>query len=109
MPWIRKGPWDPEEDKLLLQIVAKHGLSNWGRVSRLVQTRTPKQCTERYTQHLKGGLDHSALTEHESPSISEIEVQAKSRTGGTTSVPSDNDDLEPGDPDLVIGWANPQL
>lgn len=75
MPWIRKGPWDPEEDKLLLQIVAENGLNNWGRVSHLVQTRTPKQCTERYTQHLKGGLDHSALTEHECNMVESLVAQ----------------------------------
>lgn len=75
MPWIRKGPWDPEEDKLLLPIVAEHGLNNWGRVSHLVQTRTPKQCTERYTQHLKGGLDHSALTKHECNMVESLVTQ----------------------------------
>ncbi|KAK4219638.1 putative Myb-like DNA-binding protein [Rhypophila decipiens] len=61
----RRGPWSQAEDNLLIQLVQNQGPLNWVRISGALQSRTPKQCRERYHQNLKPTLNHEPITQEE--------------------------------------------
>ncbi|KAI9838524.1 MAG: hypothetical protein M1819_004832 [Sarea resinae] len=61
----RRGPWSPQEDMYLLQLVHTQGAHNWVRISQIIGSRSPKQCRERYHQNLKPTLNHSPITPEE--------------------------------------------
>lgn len=65
MPVHKRGPWSQTEDQYLLQLVQTQGAHNWVRISSLIQTRSPKQCRERYHQNLKPNLNHDPITPEE--------------------------------------------
>ncbi|KAL4956690.1 hypothetical protein BDW69DRAFT_158111 [Aspergillus filifer] len=64
-PTHRRGPWVPEEDQLLLQLVREQGPNNWVRISQHMHYRSPKQCRERYHQNLKSSLNRDPITPEE--------------------------------------------
>lgn len=72
MPNHRRGPWSQDEDRRLLNLVHANGPSNWVRISQQIQSRSPKQCRERYHQNLKAGLDHGPITSEEGRQIEEL-------------------------------------
>ena len=61
----KRGPWAQGEDTALLNLVNTHGAHNWVKIAQLLQTRTPKQCRERFHQNLKPSLNHSPITPEE--------------------------------------------
>ena len=61
----RRGPWLPDEDETLLQLVSTQGPNNWVRISQHMQHRSPKQCRERYHQNLKPSLNHEPISAQE--------------------------------------------
>ncbi|TKA24880.1 hypothetical protein B0A50_06609 [Salinomyces thailandicus] len=65
MPQHKRGPWSQTEDQYLLHLVNLHGAHNWVRISSTIQTRSPKQCRERYHQNLKPNLNHDPITPEE--------------------------------------------
>jgi hypothetical protein len=65
----RRGPWTPTEDRLLIELVQRQGPLNWVRISHNIQSRSPKQCRERYHQNLKPGLNHDPITPVEGEAI----------------------------------------
>ncbi|KAK2798448.1 hypothetical protein FQN51_007711 [Onygenales sp. PD_10] len=64
-PSQRRGPWVPEEDQTLLQLVRSQGPNNWVRISQHMQYRSPKQCRERFHQNLKPTLNHEPISAEE--------------------------------------------
>ena len=68
----RRGPWLPEEDQTLLQLVRSQGPNNWVRISQHMQHRSPKQCRERYHQNLKPSLNHEPITAQEGEHIEQL-------------------------------------
>eukprot|EP01113_Clastostelium_recurvatum_P047442 TRINITY_DN845_c0_g1_i3.p1 TRINITY_DN845_c0_g1~~TRINITY_DN845_c0_g1_i3.p1 ORF type:complete len:503 (-),score=149.73 TRINITY_DN845_c0_g1_i3:457-1965(-) len=46
-PEIRKGPWDEDEEALLLRLVAQHG-SCWKKIAKKISKRTDIQCRYQY-------------------------------------------------------------
>ena len=75
MPWsrtVRRGPWLPNEDALLLQLVRSQGPNNWVRISQHMQYRSPKQCRERYHQNLKPSLNHEPISADEGEVIEKM-------------------------------------
>lgn len=68
----RRGPWSQDEDRRLLALVHANGPSNWVRISQQIQSRSPKQCRERYHQNLKQGLDHGPITQEEGQQIEHL-------------------------------------
>lgn len=48
-----QGHWAKEEDKLLLELVAKHGQKCWSVIAASLRGRVGKQCRERWHNHLK--------------------------------------------------------
>ncbi|KAI1999307.1 hypothetical protein LOZ51_001794, partial [Ophidiomyces ophidiicola] len=61
----RRGPWVPEEDHELLQLVHSQGPNNWVRISQHMKFRSPKQCRERFHQNLKPSLNHDPISPEE--------------------------------------------
>ena len=68
----RRGPWLPEEDQTLLQLVSSQGPNNWVRISQHMQHRSAKQCRERYHQNLKPSLNHEPISSHEGEVIEQM-------------------------------------
>jgi len=68
----RRGPWSAHEDSHLLSLVQLHGPHNWVRIASLVNSRTPKQCRERYHQNLKPSLNHDPITPEEGVMIERL-------------------------------------
>ncbi|OCL04813.1 hypothetical protein AOQ84DRAFT_109884 [Glonium stellatum] len=68
----RRGPWSQHEDSWLVSLVARNGPHNWVRISQEIQTRSPKQCRERYHQNLKPSLNHEPITPEEGEQIERL-------------------------------------
>ena len=62
---MRKGPWMPEEDKLLLSLVDMHGPHEWAYLAEHIPGRVGKQCRERYYTHLAPDVRKEAWTAQE--------------------------------------------
>ena len=62
---FRKSKWTPDEDKMLIESVKKHGMSNWSLVAADVNGRTGKQCRERWTNQLCPALNRDTWTSQE--------------------------------------------
>ncbi|KAL6711556.1 hypothetical protein ACN47E_004490 [Coniothyrium glycines] len=61
---LRKGPWDPSEDRRLAIGVKEYGLQ-WPLVAEEVGTRSADQCAKRWHHSLDPSLDHSKWSEAE--------------------------------------------
>lgn len=68
----RRGPWSQQEDELLMTLVDGNGAINWVRIASAVNSRTPKQCRERYHQNLKPSLNHDPITAEEGAQIQRL-------------------------------------
>jgi hypothetical protein len=61
-PGLVKGPWSKEEDRLVTELVAKHGLKKWSVIAQHLKGRLGKQCRERYAcMHMHCCTLHNAL------------------------------------------------
>ncbi|KAF2195951.1 hypothetical protein GQ43DRAFT_476758 [Delitschia confertaspora ATCC 74209] len=70
---LRRGPWSQHEDNWLISLVHRQGgPHNWVRISQEIQTRSPKQCRERYHQNLKPSLNHEPITPEEGEQIERL-------------------------------------
>jgi Myb-like DNA-binding protein FlbD len=65
---LNKRNWEGKEDVLLLELHAAYG-PNWTRIAGGMGIRSAKQCRERYTQHLKPGLNRSPISDDEGRQI----------------------------------------
>jgi len=66
---VRKGPWLPEEDAKLLELVAQFGAYDWSFIADHIPGRVGKQCRERYFNHLAPDVRKEAWTDHEDDAI----------------------------------------
>lgn len=72
---VKKGPWTPEEDIVLVTYIQDHGPGNW----RAVPTNTgllrcSKSCRLRWTNYLRPGIKRGNFSDHEEKMI--IHLQA---------------------------------
>ncbi|CAK9308967.1 unnamed protein product [Citrullus colocynthis] len=72
---VKKGPWTPEEDIVLVSYIQEHGPGNW----RAVPTNTgllrcSKSCRLRWTNYLRPGIKRGNFTDQEEKMI--IHLQA---------------------------------
>ncbi|XP_073145328.1 myb-related protein 306-like [Henckelia pumila] len=72
---VKKGPWTPEEDIMLVSFVQENGPSNW----RAVPTKTglkrcSKSCRLRWTNYLRPGIKRGSFTNDEEKMI--VQLQA---------------------------------
>ncbi|RWV77979.1 hypothetical protein GW17_00061123, partial [Ensete ventricosum] len=63
---IKKGPWTPEEDIILVSYIQQHGAGNWRSVpSNTGLMRCSKSCRLRWTNYLRPGIKRGNFTPHE--------------------------------------------
>ena len=65
---IKKGSWNKEEDKKLLELYNKYG-KNWAKISKEMRTRTGKQIRDRFLNSLDKGINKSKFTKDEDEEI----------------------------------------
>ncbi|XVE68136.1 hypothetical protein DITRI_Ditri09bG0045100 [Diplodiscus trichospermus] len=72
---VKKGPWTPEEDIILVSYIQEHGPGNWKAVpTKTGLLRCSKSCRLRWTNYLRPGIKRGNFTEHEEKMI--IHLQA---------------------------------
>jgi hypothetical protein len=57
-PIIKKGKWDLNEDKIIIDYVKTHGEGNWNLIQSSLVGRTTKQIRERYVNHIKNKISN---------------------------------------------------
>lgn len=63
---IKKGPWTPEEDIILVSYIQEHGPGNWRSVpTNTGLLRCSKSCRLRWTNYLRPGIRRGNFTSHE--------------------------------------------
>ena len=70
-PNIKKGPFTHEEDQLIVNFVAQNGPRSWPRITAVLPHRSPKQCRERWFNHLDPTVVKSEWTQEEDERIFE--------------------------------------
>ncbi|CAK9330128.1 unnamed protein product [Citrullus colocynthis] len=72
---IKKGPWTPEEDIILVSYIHQHGPGNWRSLpNNTGLLRCSKSCRLRWTNYLRPGIKRGHFTDHEDNMI--IHLQA---------------------------------
>ncbi|PWA87312.1 homeodomain-like protein [Artemisia annua] len=72
---VKKGPWTPEEDIILVSYIQQNGPGNWRSVpSNTGLLRCSKSCRLRWTNYLRPGIKRGNFTEQEEKMI--IHLQA---------------------------------
>ncbi|XAR50053.1 hypothetical protein NMG60_11004276 [Bertholletia excelsa] len=67
---VKKGPWTPEEDIILVSYVQEHGPGNWRAVpANTGLLRCSKSCRLRWTNYLRPGIRRGNFTDHEEKMI----------------------------------------
>ncbi|KAF9908437.1 Transcription factor myb3r-5 [Linnemannia zychae] len=90
-----KGPWTPEEDRQLRNLVKELGAEKWVLIASRLGSRTGKQCRERWHNHLDPSIDKSPFTAKEDELIFKLFEQFGSKW-------ADMSKLMPGRPDNAI-------
>jgi len=57
--------WTTEEDEQLIRLIEKYGTKNWRVIATHLKERLPKQCRERWINHLDPSIIKGKLTEDE--------------------------------------------
>ena len=57
-----KGPWSPEEDVILSELVDKFGARNWSLIARGIPGRSGKSCRLRWCNQLNPGVNRKPFT-----------------------------------------------
>lgn len=76
-PDLVKGPWTPEEDQKVIEMVKKYGAKNWSAIANHLPGRIGKQWRERWHNHLNPGIKRGKWTEQED----QIIVKAHEKLG----------------------------
>ncbi|KAJ4760320.1 myb domain protein 96 [Rhynchospora pubera] len=72
---VKKGPWTPEEDLMLVSYIQEHGPGNWRSVpTNTGLMRCSKSCRLRWTNYLRPGIKRGNFTDQEERLI--IHLQA---------------------------------
>ncbi|XP_004491789.1 myb-related protein 306-like [Cicer arietinum] len=67
---VKKGPWTPEEDIILVTYIQEHGPGNWRAVpTKTGLSRCSKSCRLRWTNYLRPGIKRGNFTEQEEKMI----------------------------------------
>ncbi|CAI5945329.1 unnamed protein product [Closterium sp. NIES-65] len=62
---VVKGPWSPEEDELLMEIIAKYGPRNWSLIAQGLKGRSGKSCRLRWCNQLNPEVNKNPFTDEE--------------------------------------------
>lgn len=67
---LKKGPWTPEEDRILVDHIQKHGHGSWRALPKLARlNRCGKSCRLRWTNYLRPDIKRGKFTEEEEKTI----------------------------------------
>ncbi|XP_022138436.1 transcription factor MYB13-like [Momordica charantia] len=67
---LKRGPWSPEEDRILTTFIHNHGHSNWRALPKLAGLlRCGKSCRLRWTNYLKPDIKRGNFTKEEEDTI----------------------------------------
>ncbi|OAY76401.1 Myb-related protein 306 [Ananas comosus] len=78
---IKKGPWTPEEDIILVSYIQEHGPGNWRSVpTNTGLMRCSKSCRLRWTNYLRPGIKRGNFTPHEEGIIIHLQALLGNRT-----------------------------
>lgn len=66
-----RGPWSPEEDVILSELVSKFGARNWSLIARGIPGRSGKSCRLRWCNQLDPAVERKPFTEVEDRIIME--------------------------------------
>lgn len=61
----KKGPWSPEEDTKVVELVAQYGPKKWTLIATHLEGRIGKQCRERWHNHLNPEIVKTKWTDEE--------------------------------------------
>ncbi|XP_022746412.1 transcription factor MYB1-like [Durio zibethinus] len=64
-----KGPWSPEEDAILIELVSKFGARNWSLIARGIAGRSGKSCRLRWCNQLDPAVKRKPFTDEEDQTI----------------------------------------
>lgn len=64
-PAIVRGSWSGQEDRMIITWVAANGPCKWALLADRLPGRIPKQCRERWFNHLDPNINHSCWTKEE--------------------------------------------
>ncbi|KAI8599621.1 hypothetical protein EDD21DRAFT_290092, partial [Dissophora ornata] len=67
-----KGPWNEEEDRKLSELVDIYGPEKWVFIATKIESRTGKQCRERWHNHLDPNIVKTPFTPEEDSRILEL-------------------------------------
>lgn len=76
-PELVKGPWTPEEDRMVVELVHKYGAKRWSVIASHLKGRIGKQCRERWHNHLSPDIKKTPWSAEEDSLI----LDAHSRLG----------------------------
>ncbi|KAL1531740.1 Myb-related protein 306-like protein [Salvia divinorum] len=92
---VKKGPWTPEEDIILVSYIQEHGPGNWRAVpSNTGLLRCSKSCRLRWTNYLRPGIKRGNFNEQEEKMIVHLQALLGNRWAAIASyIPqrTDND------------------
>jgi len=77
VPHFKRGRWTKEEDRALIEAVAKHKKGNWKKIKEHVPGRSGYQCRERYLFTLDPGINFTAWSSEEDRKLVEIMGSAR--------------------------------
>ncbi|KAK6792448.1 hypothetical protein RDI58_011529 [Solanum bulbocastanum] len=67
---LKKGPWTPEEDQILVDYIDKHGHGSWRALPKLAGlNRCGKSCRLRWTNYLRPDIKRGKFSEEEEQTI----------------------------------------
>ncbi|XP_038879616.1 myb-related protein 306-like [Benincasa hispida] len=83
---IKKGPWTPEEDIILVSYIHQHGPGNWRSVpNNTGLLRCSKSCRLRWTNYLRPGIKRGHFTDHEDNMIVHLQALLGNRWAAIAS------------------------
>ncbi|XP_077226436.1 transcription factor MYB60-like [Tasmannia lanceolata] len=83
---IKKGPWTPEEDIILVSYIQEHGPGNWRSVpTNTGLLRCSKSCRLRWTNYLRPGIKRGNFTPHEEGMIIHLQAMLGNRWAAIAS------------------------
>lgn len=81
-PGLVKGPWTPEEDNVVIELVEKHGTKKWSHIARQLNGRLGKQCRERWYNHLDPNINKGEWTDVEDRKLLRAHKELGNRWAG---------------------------
>ncbi|KAI8528900.1 hypothetical protein RHMOL_Rhmol12G0183700 [Rhododendron molle] len=83
---VKKGPWTPEEDIVLVTYIQNHGPGNWrGVPSNTGLLRCSKSCRLRWTNYLRPGIKRGDFSDHEEKMIVHLQALLGNRWAAIAS------------------------